>query len=152
VRYGADPASAVSKVLSVHAARFERRWAYILRTKGDRCRWCRHRFPVVVYDLHHPAGKASWRETPSIIIRNASEATFLAHVERWELGCSNCHRLHHVATGWSPRRHPARVGNCIICGKALMSAAPRPPKTCAGAWRAIFHGLLSLRSEGSRIR
>ena len=86
-------------------ARIARRWKIILDTKGDRCIKCKKTYPPVVYDLHHPNGKKSRKDSPSQIIRGGSEEHFNQMLQEVEIWCPICHRLHHAETGdWGPMR------------------------------------------------
>ena len=85
--------------------RIEARWCIILEHFGDRCGRCKHQFQRVVYDLHHPAGKPSRKETPSKIIRAGTDEQFLKMLSETVLLCANCHRLTHAESGnWAPGR------------------------------------------------
>lgn len=67
---------------------------------------CKQSYPIVVYDLHHPNGKRSRKETPSKIIRTGTDGAFQQMLNQVEILCANCHRLHHAKTGdWAPMRN-----------------------------------------------
>jgi hypothetical protein len=118
--------------------RIDARWQVILANLGDRCSRCGQTFPRVVYDLHHPEGKAGRHETPTKIIRQATDTAFLEHLARWQIFCANCHRLHHAELGnWHPARVEADRGPCVICGLPLVSDAPRI-KSHIGECRRTF--------------
>jgi hypothetical protein len=58
-----------------------------------------------VYDLHHPNGKKSRKDSPSRIIRSGSERDFNNMLQEVEVWCPICHRLHHAEMGdWAPMR------------------------------------------------
>lgn len=103
--YRADPASNVKAQQLRVRARTTQRWGIILDTFGDKRGRCKETFPYVVYDLHHPKGKASRKDTPSRVIRLGSEEDFARLLRETVLLCANCHRLTHSESGdWAPAR------------------------------------------------
>lgn len=104
-KYLAAPTVSLNSQRARVAARVELRWVVILKRFGDRCCKCRRRFPRVVYDLHHPLGKAGRHETPSRVIRYGTDEAFQKMLEQTELTCANCHRIEHARLGnWAPNR------------------------------------------------
>jgi hypothetical protein len=88
--------------------RFDERWRLILHRFGNKCGRCGNRFPRVVYDLHHPNGKGSRKETPSKIVRQGTDEQFYAMMQVTTLLCANCHRITHAEIGnWAPGRKDA---------------------------------------------
>jgi hypothetical protein len=103
--YKKDPKKNIQEQTVRVRERIRRRWNIILESKGDKCIKCGKTYPIVVYDLHHPNGKRNRNETPSRMIRGASEKNFLKMIEEVEIWCPICHRLHHAETGdWAPIR------------------------------------------------
>lgn len=122
-----------------HPKRSKERWDIILNRLGDKCSKCQLTYPKVVYDLHHPSGKSSRKDTPSRIIRFATDQKFLEHLETWQLLCANCHRLHHAEIGnWHPAVKPHNRGPCVTCGQDIISDSPRI-MTHPGECRKIYH-------------
>ena len=104
-KYRHDPIANVKLQTERVRARIEIRWVKIFESLGRTCSQCKIEFPRVVYDLHHPLGKRSRKDTPSRIIRAGTDADFERLLNETILLCANCHRLHHAETGdWGPRR------------------------------------------------
>lgn len=121
-----------------HLKRRDERWKLILLTLGNECQRCHQSFPIVVYDLHHPKGKKSRKDTPARIVRFATDKVFREHLAQWELFCANCHRLHHAEiNNWHPARVIESRGPCVVCGLPLYSSAPRI-KSHPGECRTVF--------------
>jgi hypothetical protein len=103
--YRADPATNVGNQQIRVRRNTAERWKVILAKFGDQCGRCGLTFPHVVYDLHHPSGKASRKDTPSRVIRLGSKSDFERLLIETVLLCANCHRLTHSETGnWAPGR------------------------------------------------
>ena len=103
--YRQNPKENVLKQTIRARKRYEERWKIILTSKGDFCSKCKQKYPIVVYDLHHPNGKADRKSTPSKIIRTGTDEAFRTMLLETEILCANCHRLHHATTGdWAPMR------------------------------------------------
>jgi hypothetical protein len=103
--YYANPKQNVQQQTLRARSRIKRRWTVILETKGDRCVKCKKTYPPVVYDLHHPNGKKSRKDSPSRIIRSGSEEDFNNMLQEVEVWCPICHRLYHAEIGdWAPMR------------------------------------------------
>ena len=104
--YKQDPKKNVLQQTIRARKRYYERWKIILSTLGDKCSHCKQSYPIVVYDLHHPNGKRSRKETPSKIIRTGTDGAFQQMLNQVEILCANCHRLHHAKTGdWAPMRN-----------------------------------------------
>lgn len=148
-KYSLDPRTDLDKQREKLVARRAARWARILAEKGDECSRCHQSFPVVVYDLHHPNGKASRKETPAIVIAQGSEEAFEKLLRETVLTCANCHRLTHADAGdWAPGRE--RVYNCAVCGAVVRSKSPTGA-TCGGPeCRAVFMGMM--QGKGAEIQ
>jgi hypothetical protein len=103
--YHRNPITNVQAQTERARKRIEERWVIILTHFGDKCGRCKETFPRIVYDLHHPNGKTSRKETPSKIIRVGTDEQFLKMLKETVLVCANCHRLIHAETGnWAPAR------------------------------------------------
>lgn len=104
-QYQLDPKKNVLQQTIRARKKYSDRWVIILNTLGNKCRRCKKSYPIVVYDLHHPNGKRSRKETPSKIIRTGTDEVFQQMLNEVEILCANCHRLHHAETGdWAPMR------------------------------------------------
>jgi hypothetical protein len=103
--YRLNPAANVQAQTIRVRIRMEERWEIILQYFGDKCKKCQHTFPRIVYDLHHPDGKDSRKDTPSRIIRFGTDEVFRKMLAETTLLCANCHRLtHHESGNWAPKR------------------------------------------------
>ena len=142
VRYAEDTETHLTRQAIKKARRKERRWLRLLQVHGDECQDCRVTYPVVVYDLHHPNGKEAGEKNPSHIIAQGSEVLFQKMLSEVVVLCANCHRLRHEdEKSWAPRAERKFVGNCPVCGKAIVSSAPRPSKTCSEGCRAYYQAI-----------
>lgn len=102
--YRLNPAQNIQQQTKRVRARVLERWKIILDTKGDSCSRCKEKFPFVVYDLHHPRGKESRKDTPSRVIRGGTQEDFHKMLSSVIILCANCHRLTHFElNNWSPR-------------------------------------------------
>ena len=60
---------------------------------GGRCEHCKGVFPNAVYDFHHTNPKEK-EYKPTRLMRLSWE-TITKELEKCELLCANCHRIHH---------------------------------------------------------
>lgn len=104
-KYKQNPILNVSRQTVRVRKRIEMRRKIILDKFGDKCNKCGINFPQIVFDLHHPNGKKSRKDTPSKVVRGGTDAAFEKMLSEVEQICANCHRLHHAESGnWAPGR------------------------------------------------